>query len=62
MKTLILGLLTAATLGAAVLPASAAVIVAERPNGAVVVRDVHRHHLHRVVVFDRFHHRRVIWR
>ena len=63
MKKLVFGLLAAATLGAAV-PASAAVVVHERPNGAVVVthgRPVH-HHPHRVVWVDRHGHRHVSWR
>jgi hypothetical protein len=63
MKKLVFGLLAAATIGAAV-PASAAVVVHERPNGTVVVRHVGpvRHHLHRVVWFDRHGHRHVAWR
>ena len=63
MKKLAFGLLAAATIGAAV-PASAATVVHERPNGTVVVthvRPIH-HHLHRVVFFDRHGHRHVAWR
>lgn len=66
MKKLIFGLLAAATVGAA-LPAAAQVVVAERPYGAVVVRPAfvvppYRHHLHRVVWFDRWGRRHVEWR
>ena len=63
MKKLVFGLLAAASIGAAV-PASAATVVHERPNGTVVVRHVgptHRH-LHRVVWVDRHGHRHVTWR
>jgi hypothetical protein len=62
MKTLMIGLLAAATLGAA-LPAAAQVVVREHRDGAVTVRPaaVH-HHRHRVVWFDGHHHRHVSWR
>ncbi len=68
MKKIILGLMAAASLGVA-LPASAQVVVREhrdgavtvRPAGVVVERPVY-HHRHRVVWFDRFHHRHVEWR
>ena len=73
MKKVISGLVAAATLGAAVLPASAQVVVRERRDGAVVVRPaygapVYRegfrggHHRHRVVFVDRWGHRHVEWR
>ncbi len=69
MKNLIFGLLGAATLGAAALPASAQVVIHERPNGSVVVRPAYaepayryHHHAHRVVWFDRFGRRHVEWR
>jgi hypothetical protein len=63
MKKLVFGLLATAVIGAAV-PASAATVVHERPNGTVVVTHVQpiRHRLHRVVWFDRHGHRRVAWR
>ncbi|HEY4031260.1 MAG TPA: hypothetical protein VGM25_13000 [Caulobacteraceae bacterium] len=63
MKTLVFGLLAAAALGAAV-PASAAVVVHERPNGTVVVRHVTpvHHRLHRVVWVDHHGHRHVAFR
>lgn len=64
MKKLVFGLLAAATLGAA-LPAAAATVVHERPNGTVVVKHVkpaHHHRLHRVVWVDRHGHRHVAWR
>ncbi len=67
MKKLVFGLLAAASIGAA-LPASAQVIVRERPNGSVVVHPAYaapayrHHHHHRVVRFDRFGHRHVEWR
>lgn len=78
MKKLIFGLVTAATIAAAALPASAQVVIRERPNGTVVVRPAYsepayryrygygygdRHHHHRRVVwFDRWGHRHVEWR
>jgi len=62
MKKLVFGLLAAAAIGAAV-PASAATIVHERPDGTVVVRHVPNHHrLHRVVWVDHHGHRHVAWR
>jgi hypothetical protein len=66
MKKLIFGLLAAATVGAAV-PAAAQVVIREHRDGAVTVRPAavypaYRHHHHRVVWFDRFHHRHVEWR
>jgi hypothetical protein len=64
MKKLIFGLLAVASIGAA-LPASAQVVVRERPNGSVVVRPAYaappyRHHHHRHVWVDRYGHRH--WR
>ena len=68
MKKIVLGLMAAASLGVA-LPASAQVVVREHRDGAVTVRPagvvVARpaiHHRHRVVFYDRFHHRHVEWR
>jgi hypothetical protein len=68
MKKLIFGLLAAATLGSAALPAAAQVVVREHRDGAVTVRPAHVapayrvHHRHRVVWFDRHGHRHVTWR
>ncbi len=67
MKKIILGLVAVAAIGAAV-PASAQIVVRENRHGDVVVRQAgvveHRgfHHRHRVVYFDRWHHRHVEWR
>jgi hypothetical protein len=77
MKKLIFGLLAAATVGAAV-PASAQVVIHERPDGQVVVRPAYAepayryryddyrydryYHAHRVVWFDRWGRRHVEWR
>ena len=70
MKKLVFGLLAAATVGAAALPAAAqGVVIGENRHGAVVVRPAYaepayrfRHHHHRVVWVDRFGHRHVEWR
>jgi hypothetical protein len=69
MKKVIFGLLAAATVGAAALPAAAqGVVIRENRHGNVVVRPAYAapayrvHHRHRVVWFDRYHHRHVEWR
>ncbi len=77
MKKLVFGLLAAATLGAAALPAAAqGVVIREDHRGDVVVRPAgvyaerhyygygydRYHHAHRVVWFDRWGHRHVEWR
>jgi hypothetical protein len=78
MKKLILGLVAVAAIGAALPAAAQVVVrehrdgsVSVRPAGVVVdhrdYRDDRRdfgrgHHRHRVVWFDRFHHRHVTWR
>ena len=61
IKKLILGAVAAAAIGAAA-PASAQVAVGENRHGAVVVRPAgvvvrDRSHHHRVVYYDRNHHR-----
>ena len=77
MKKLVFGLLAAATLAGAALPAAAqGIVIGENRHGNVVVRpagvyegrryygyDRYRyHHAHRVVWFDRWGHRHVEWR
>ena len=68
MKKLILGALAVATLGAAALPASAQVVVRERPNGTVVVRPAYSEPAYRYrddrgygYGYRHNHHRRVVW-
>lgn len=64
MKKLVFGLLSAATIGAAV-PAAADPVIHARPDGTVVVtheRTIRHHRLHRVVVIDRHGHRHFVWR
>ena len=75
MKKLIFGIAAAATLAAALPAAAQGIVIGENRHGAVVVRPAGvyegrgyygprhgRHHLHRVVWFDRWGHRHVDWR
>ena len=78
MKKLVFGLLAAATVVGAALPAAAqGIVIGENRHGNVVVRPAgvyaerhyyrhggydRYHHARRVVWFDRFGHRHVSWR
>ena len=69
MKKFILAATAIATLAAATLPATAATIVRDGRDGVTVIHKhraapviVTHHKLHRVVFFDRLHHRHVEWR
>ncbi len=65
IKKIVLGLVAVAAIGAAVPASAQGIVVGANRHGAVVVRPagvVVRHHRHRVVYFDRHHHRHVSWR